>query len=441
MKEIPYPGRDSTSYFEAVADLPWPVFLDSSGNGCDIIAFDPEITLVSRNGLTEICEREKSGHSEEDPFSLLRKFLPGSFRSELPFPGGAIGYLSYDFGLRLQGIEKREKPGSGIPDFCAGIYERAIVVDHARKRAFLVCRDDSREILERISSRKPAQEPFSILGRPEITPSRNEYVSCFEKIGNYIRSGDCYQVNFAQQLEIPCGGDPWALYLSGRKRNPAPYSAYLSHPHAKILSFSPEQFLRVENGRVTTSPIKGTMPRSSDPEIDASNAQALARSVKDRAENLMIVDLLRNDLGKVCRTGSVRVDRLFGIESYRNVHHLVSTVSGELKAGEDAISLLEASFPGGSITGAPKQRAMEIIEELEPFRRGIYCGSIFRLGFDGNLESSISIRTMAVANGKLRLWAGGGIVADSEPGSEYREIRHKARAMIRTLLDSTIPSC
>ncbi len=441
MKPIPYPGRDVASCFEAVSDLPWPVFLDSAGTGCDIIAFDPEITLVSRNGLTEISERGKSWSSEQDPFSLLRKFLSGSSRSLLPFPGGAIGYLSYDFGLRLLGIETRQKPGSEMPDFCAGIYERAIVVDHAKKSAFLVSRDDSGEILDKISSKRTARQPFSIQGRPEITPCRSEYVSCFEKIGNYIRAGDCYQVNFAQQLEIPCSGDPWSLYLSGRKRNPAPYSAYLAHPHAKILSFSPEQFLRVENGRVSTSPIKGTMPRSCDPRTDAENALALAASIKDRAENLMIVDLLRNDLGKICRTGSVRVDRLFGIESYMNVHHLVSTVSGELEAGADAISLLKASFPGGSITGAPKRRAMEIIEELEPFRRGIYCGSIFRLGFDGNLDSSIAIRTMAVADGKLRLWAGGGIVADSEPASEYREIRHKARAMIRTLLDSKIPSC
>src|SRR5690606_14358319 len=218
--------------------------------------------------------------------------------------------------------------------------------------------------------------------------------------------------------------------------NPAPFSAYLNTPYAQILSASPERFLRVVGGRVETRPIKGTRPRAGHARLDAEIIEALAASEKDRAENLMIVDLLRNDLSKCCAPGTVRVPRLFEVESFATVHHLVSTVTGELRADRDALDLLRGCFPGGSITGAPKLRAMQIIEELEPHRRGVYCGAIGYLGFDGGMDLNIAIRTMVYSRGVIRFWAGGGIVADSRLEDEYQETYDKAAAMLRLLQQS-----
>jgi para-aminobenzoate synthetase component I len=218
-----------------------------------------------------------------------------------------------------------------------------------------------------------------------------------------------------------------------RRMSKAPYSAFLDWPQLQILCASPERFLRVRQGRVETRPIKGTRPRSADAVEDTRLAEELRHHPKDRAENLMIVDLLRNDLGKNCEPGSVRVPKLFEVESYSNVHHLVSTVEGKLRAGCDALDLLRDCFPGGSITGAPKQRAMEIIEQLEPQRRGVYCGSIGYVGFDGNMDTNIAIRTLIHANNEIRCWAGGGIVADSQCDAEYQETLDKASEMLALL--------
>jgi para-aminobenzoate synthetase component I len=240
-------------------------------------------------------------------------------------------------------------------------------------------------------------------------------------------------VNFAQRFRGRLHGEPWAAYRRLRQVNPAPYGAYLANPLLTLLSSSPERFLRLSNGRVETRPIKGTAPRSPEPSRDEALRQGLAQSAKDRAENLMIVDLLRNDLGRVCRVGSVRVSKLFDIESFARVHHMVSTIEGELDSGRDAFDLLRACFPGGSITGAPKRRAMEIIEELEDCRRGIYCGSIGYIGFDGTMDSNIAIRTLTVRDNELEFWAGGGIVADSQASAEYQETLDKAAAILEAL--------
>ncbi|MEX0607274.1 MAG: aminodeoxychorismate synthase component I, partial [Halofilum sp. (in: g-proteobacteria)] len=246
--------------------------------------------------------------------------------------------------------------------------------------------------------------------------------------------GDCYQVNLAQRFEVAASGDPWVAFRRLRTINPAPFAAYLNGPDAQVLSVSPERFLWADaEGHVETRPIKGTRPRNADAAADAALAQALATSPKDRAENVMIVDLLRNDLGKVCATGSVRVPRLCDIESFPTVHHLVSTVIGRLAPEHHALDLLRACFPGGSITGAPKIRAMEIIEELEPQRRGVYCGSIGYVGFDGAMDTNIAIRTLVYSEGRARFWAGGGIVIDSEAESEYQETFDKAAAMLALL--------
>src|SRR3989338_6035986 len=267
--------------------------------------------------------------------------------------------------------------------------------------------------------------------RSNFTP--DSYANAFATVQNYLQAGDCYQINLAQRFSAQAGGDAFGAYLRLRRLSPAPYAAFLNFPQARILCGSPERFISVQDGKVETMPIKGTRPRSSDAMKDRQLADDLRNHPKDRAENLMIVDLLRSDLGKSCVPGSVRAPKLFEVESFANVHHLVSTVEGRLAAGRDALDVLRDCFPGGSVTGAPKLRAMQIIEQLEPDRRGIYCGAIGYVGFDGNMDSNIAIRTLVHSNGQIRCWAGGGIVADSDLAAEYQETLDKASAMLELL--------
>ena len=259
--------------------------------------------------------------------------------------------------------------------------------------------------------------------------SRNSYMASVERVKAYLAAGDAYQVNLSQRFRSQYAGDPWSLYLRLREANPAPFAAYLGFPEAHVLSASPEEFLRLDGGRVRVRPIKGTRPVGATDGETAALAAELLASEKERAENVMIVDLIRNDIGRVCSIGSVEVPSLFAVEQHPTVLHLVSTVTGELRQGADAIDLLRACFPGGSVTGAPKVRAMEIIEELEPVRRGVYCGAIGYVSFSGDMGTSIAIRTLVLAGGQAYLQAGGGIVADSEPAAEYEETLHKARGL------------
>jgi para-aminobenzoate synthetase component 1 len=260
------------------------------------------------------------------------------------------------------------------------------------------------------------------------------YVDAVSRVREYIFAGDIFQANLSQRLEAPLRESPWSLYRRLRVQNRAPFAAYLDFPEAVVISASPERFLLVnEHGQVETRPIKGTRPRGLGPEHDAALGVALTASAKDRAENLMIVDLMRNDLSRVCSPGTVKVPELFALERYATVHHLVSTVVGTLAPGADALDLLRAAFPGGSITGAPKIRAMEIIAELEPSPRGVYCGSIGYWSVTGALDMNIAIRTAVVQGGRVYFSAGGGIVADSDPEQEYRETLDKARGMIEAL--------
>jgi para-aminobenzoate synthetase component 1 len=260
------------------------------------------------------------------------------------------------------------------------------------------------------------------------------YLDAVAKVREYIVAGDIFQANLSQRFQAPLREPPFELYRRLRRRNPAPFAAYLGFDDVTVLSASPERFLRLDHERqVETRPIKGTRPRGLVPMHDAALGRALAESEKDRAENVMIVDLLRNDLSRVCRPGTVRVPELFALEQHPTVHHLVSTVVGELEPAADAVDLTRAAFPGGSITGAPKVRAMEIIAELEPTRRGVYCGAIGYLSATGAMDTSIVIRTFVAAGGELYFQAGGGIVADSDPELEYRETLDKARGLIETL--------
>lgn len=439
---------DSLSRFQAVRDRPWPVLLDSGGvSGVDarfdIVAADPFVTLVTRGAQTEIRSRDESRVSRRDPLELVREQLGERIDAAefWPFAGGAIGYFAYDLGRRFERMPDRADADIALPEMAVGIYDWAVMTDHRERRSCLLGVGRDRRtfeqwdtLLERLGAPKPERpRDFEVTSAVRASYDFAAYAEAFRAVKRHISDGDCYQVNLTQRFSADVGGDPWQAYLNLRQINPAPFSAYLDVADAQILCSSPERFLRVEQGFVQTKPIKGTRPRAGDPVRDRALAEELRSSRKDRAENVMIVDLLRNDLGKNCAAGSIEVDRLFDIESFASVHHLVSTVTGRLSDDKHAVDLLRGCFPGGSITGAPKVRAMQIIEEIEPQRRSVYCGSIGYIGFDGNMDSNIAIRTMLHHRGAIHAWAGGGIVADSELESEYQESLDKAGALLEVL--------
>ncbi|WP_024297329.1 aminodeoxychorismate synthase component I [Methylomicrobium lacus] len=442
---LPY-FADSAALFSSIAGKPWAVFLDSGYPACtldryDILVADPVCTLVTRGGITEITRNGHTMPSADDPFDLVKHEL-GKIRqtkNELPFKGGAIGYFAYDLSRRVERLDSTAADLERIPEMAVGIYEWAVVVDHREQKSYLagIARDPEywQSLIDQFS-RLPDERsaaPFRVLGAIKTNMDKTGYFRAFDRIKHYLAEGDCYQINLSQRFSALCAGDPWTAYRKLRELNAAPFSAYLNLPDVQVLSSSPECFLRLINGKVTTKPIKGTRPRKADENEDLLQMEILKNSPKDRAENLMIVDLLRNDIGKTCKQGSVRVPKIFAVESYATVHHLVSTVTGLLADGKHALDLLKHCFPGGSITGAPKIRAMEIIEELEPCRRGVYCGSIGYIGFDGNMDSNIAIRTLVHSDGEIRFWAGGGIVNDSVAEEEYQECFDKAAALLDLL--------
>jgi para-aminobenzoate synthetase component 1 len=337
-----------------------------------------------------------------------------------------------------------------------GIYSQAIIFDNKSKQYWLVCPEEKRQPLtsqlatmaEQSTKQIQKNTAFKLNSSWQANMSKSEYAEKFNQVQAYLLSGDCYQINLAQRFSAQYQGDEFQAYLALRASNQAPFSAFIRLENAAVLSISPERFLSLKKGKVQSKPIKGTKPRHTDKEIDAENAQALQHSTKDKAENVMIVDLLRNDISKVCQAGSVKVPKLFDIESFPAVHHLVSTVEGELAHEFDGYDLLRGAFPGGSITGAPKIRAMEIIEELEPHHRSVYCGSIGYLSNCGNMDTSITIRTLVcdakksktANNGvniskKIHCWAGGGLVADSNIASEYQETFDKVSRILPILTE------
>lgn len=425
---LPY-QPDAVSYYAALADLPWAIWLDSGGMArYDILVAAPLRTLTLKASAAE-------------PFSLLRSALGETVKpvADVPFAGGALGYWGYDLASKTL----PDKTAGLIPDMAVGIYDWAVIIDHGRHTASLVSHRRFAEtdtflpqILQRLQNPPPiCADTFRVHGKITSNFTPESYALAFATVQNYLHDGDCYQINLAQRFSAKAEGDAFGAYLALRDLSPAPYSAFLNLPHAQILCASPERFVTVQNGHVITKPIKGTRPRGIDTQHDLLLAEELRSHPKDRAENLMIVDLLRNDLGKSCIPGSVRAPELFKVESFANVHHLVSTVEGMLAPGRDALDVLRDCFPGGSVTGAPKLRAMQIIDQLEPNRRGVYCGAIGYAGFDGNMDSSIAIRTMLYIKrqGEINCWAGGGIVADSELTAEYQETLHKASAMLELL--------
>lgn len=447
VSELPY-HRDSAQLFSKVADEPWCMFLDSAhpeidSGRYDIVVARPLVTIETYEDVTHVIETEtnKKTTSKDDPFLIVKGYLGQTEKnlSGVPFCGGALGYFSYDLGRNIETLPEIAKKDVEMPEMAIGIYDWAVVVDHHLRRTWLssFCRFESttnkwNELLHLFSDVCLNEESdFQIKSEVESNMSKEDYASAFEKVKNYILDGDCYQVNLAQRFSAKYEGNSWLAYLRLRQVNPAPFSAYINIPSGSVLSSSPERFLRVTDNQVETKPIKGTKHRSVFAYEDKALAESLLESEKDRAENLMIVDLLRNDISKSCESGSVVVPKLFSLETYTSVHHLVSTVIGRLVKNKHALNLLRDCFPGGSITGAPKLRSMEIIEELEPHRRSVYCGSIAYIGFDGNMDSNICIRTLINFAGKLYFHAGGGIVWDSKVEAEYKECFDKAAAMMK----------
>jgi len=341
------------------------------------------------------------------------------------------------------GLPESTKPRL-INDGFIALYDWMVVVDHERRVTQLICQgfsdiaeSDWQVLVSQLSASTSCGSPcVNNVGRlTKKGLSIETYREGIHAIKHLIKEGDVYQINFTHRFDAISDYSAEQLYLALRELSPAPFGAYIDAGSYQLLSNSPEQFLKLQGKDVETKPIKGTRPRGKSIQKDAQVLADLAASDKDRAENLMIVDLLRNDLGRVCIPGSIHVPKLFHVESYATVHHLVSMVSGQLRDGEDAVSLLKACFPGGSITGAPKHRAMQLIDELEQESRELYCGSVVRFGFDGSLDSNITIRSIVKKDDALYYWAGGGIVADSEADNEYQESLDKATAFMRLLED------
>ncbi|MEQ8283791.1 MAG: aminodeoxychorismate synthase component I [Parvibaculum sp.] len=435
--------------FQAFANEPFALFLDSATAGPDRNpALHGRWSFIAADPLDRLSLRIAD---DPAPFETLKTKLAAwpalSIPAGLPpFIGGAAGFFGYGLGRTLERLPPEAPPfavdDQNLPDMALGFYDAVLAFDMIERSALLVS-TGAPERAARLRARYEAAEPSRRTrhAAPAAITSnftRAAYERAVARVIDYIHAGDIFQANLSQRFEARLADDdtPYALYLRLRTASPAPFGAFFNFGDGTILSSSPERFLACRDGRVETRPIKGTRPRGLSPEEDRRLAAELMASEKDRAENVMIVDLLRNDISRVCADGSVTVEKLCALESFANVHHLVSTVRGQLKADATPADLLAACFPGGSITGAPKLRAMEIVAELEPTARGPYCGAIGYLGADGTMDTSIAIRTMTVKNRRVTFQAGGGIVADSDPAAEYEETLAKARDMRHVLEDT-----
>lgn len=431
-------------FFAPAAHLPWAMLLESAAplsadSQFHIISADPLATLVTRGEHTFINSAQGTLTSTDDPFSLLKAWqarligeieLPSAYR-HLPFAGGALGLWSYDLGRRLEHVPNQAINELAVPDMAVALVNWAWVIDKGRQEAHLLVLGDAQQLADRLdwwhslTATAASSVPFKLTAPWQANTSAEQYATSFSQVQAYLQAGDCYQINLTLRFNTTFSGAPWQAYRQLSEHNQAPFSAFIQLPDSSILSLSPERFIALTERKIETKPIKGTRPRSQDKQEDQRLADELANAPKDRAENVMIVDLLRNDIGRVSVPGTVQVPSLFAIESFPAVHHLVSTVTGELAPGLEGSDLLAATFPGGSITGAPKVRAMAIIEELEPHRRHSYCGSIGYISSHGRMDTNITIRTLLAEGQQLYCWAGGGIVADSDLAAEYQELFDK----------------
>ncbi len=461
---VKLPHQDPAALLEALPPGPGRFLLESGPEGPEdvrrlsFVGAEPFLTLVTRGREAYIYEEGRTRIVEGDPLTVLQSLL-NKCRVEAPeglpgFPGGAVGYLSYDLGRRIERLPEQAADDLALPEIWLGFYDVVLALEHTSGDAALVVAPlPGREAEAMARARRwakalkeapvpgaggggqgvVAQAPSLAAGPVRSCFTREGYIAAVERALEYIAAGDIFQVNLSQRFACPSRGTGWDLYRRLRSVNPAPFSAFLEMGSWQVVSGSPERFLTVRGRTIETRPIKGTRPRGQTPEEDRANAQELLSSEKDAAELVMIVDLQRNDIGRVCEYGSVRVPDLRRLEGTPNVWHTVATVEGRLRPDATVARILRATFPGGSITGAPKVRAMEIIEELEPVRRGVYTGAIGYIGFDGSLDLNIAIRTAVVKDGMVYFHAGGGIVADSDPEAEYAETLAKGSGLARAL--------
>ncbi len=444
---------NSNQLFEKLALFPFAICLDSQTHitqmgRFDIMSAAPEITFRISDGqgyLTQHGIDKKM--AIEDALDYLiseqQKNIPNKTAltdNQMPFWGGIMGLLSYDFARSIETLPQIAQTDVEFPTVIIGLYAWAIVSDHKNKTTFFVSYLSTskankiyQEIQATLNLAATKYPTFSLKNKFKSNMSYEVYQQKLQKILQYIYDGECYEVNFAQRLHAQYQGSPFELYLFLKQHNPAPFGAYMHTPYGDIVSCSPEKFLHIHNNHIETKPIKGTRPRGNTVEKDALLAKELQQSEKDHAENLMIVDLMRNDLSKICQPKSIHVPKLCHLESFTNVHHLVSTIEGQLNPQTTLKDIIYATFPGGSITGAPKIRAMQIIDELEPHRRNIYCGSLFYYDIRGEMNSNILIRTLLCQQGNAYIYGGGAIVSDSNIEDEYAESLAKVMNIIQLL--------
>lgn len=445
---------DAFDIFAALRKQRHPFILDSSMNMNQLgrytfIGSEPFMTFASKGD--SCCTTHQDGSEETvngDPFAVLQSLLKQFAvdpHEQIPFIGGAVGYFGYDLCHFIEKLPRKAVDDIGVPDCFFGFYDGIYVVDHLACKVDIIAlgiHGSEAEViakmeaaLRQISKRPPCVNPYHNTS-PEafqINMTKEEYVAAICRIREYIRQGDLYQVNFTQRFECAFTGDAVSFYAALRTVNPAPFAAFIDTGDCIVVSSSPERFIKVRNRTIETRPIKGTVARGKTAAEDKKNRTALLHSEKDRSELLMIVDLERNDLSRVAKKGTVKVQELFSLETYATVHHLVAAITAQVRPEYDLIDCVRATFPGGSITGAPKIRAMEIIDELEPTQRNVYTGSLGYLGFDGTMDLNIVIRTVIIKNNKAYLQAGGGIVWDSDPEAEYQESLTKAKALMEAL--------
>ena len=457
--------------FEILKERPFSFFLDSGMDPENLgrysfIGSDPFLVLKSRGKQVDLFYRDRQQTIIGNPFDVLGQMLEKYALEPYPYPiplvGGAVGYFSYDLCHFIERLPTTAIDDLHLPECYFALYGSIVAFDHLEGRTYVAATGFPE--MEDAKRTKKAEERIAEL-RDLITATprpgetihsgialglrssklcanftHEEYVEAVAAAREYIAIGDIFQVNLSQRFEVDLPLAPYELYRRLCLINPAPFACYLNFDDVAIASASPERFLRLRGDMVETRPMKGTRPRGKSAAEDDALSTELVHSVKDRAENVMIVDLERNDLGRVCKYGTIRVKELWTLEKYATVFQLTSTVEGRLNEGKNRIDLLKATFPGGSITGAPKVRAMEIIDELEPARRSVYTGSIGYLSFDGGMDLNIVIRTFLIKNGKAYFQVGGGIVYDSEPEAEYQETLDKARALIQALNLSPQPA-
>jgi para-aminobenzoate synthetase component 1 len=443
--------------FEAIKkDGKYPFFLDS---GMDreklgrysFIGIDPFLMIKSQGNKIRLEEDGEIKIIDGNPLDILQGKLNlyKIEKEKIPFVGGGVGYFSYELAHLIEDLPNTVKKDVEIPEMVMGFYDGIIIIDHKYNKKYIGAigfKENIEEIINKIEDsikryknklkiKETNKKNKKIIKNKNISSNMTKqyYLSSIKKLKNYIYSGDIYQVNFTQRFECDFEGDPIELYRNLKSINPAPFAAYLDFGEGKIISSSPERFIKLTDKIIETRPMKGTRPRGKSKEEDDKLKVELKNSEKDRAELLMIVDLMRNDISRVAKTGSVKVTELFHLEEYATVLQMVATIKGKLKDKLSAIDIIKATFPGGSITGAPKIRAMEIIDELETTTRNIYTGSIGYLGFDGNMDMNIAIRTIVLKDKKAYFQVGGGIVWDSDHHEEYEESLVKGRALVEAL--------